>query len=85
MARSATAPVSPPIAIPVRDILPWLLLLLITLNEADAFGLACIAYRNPKELARFHAPIHYPASWSYEGYPRRSASANNFMQDRGGG
>ena len=33
MAKSATAPVSPPIVIPIRDILPWLLfaLLLITL------------------------------------------------------
>jgi hypothetical protein len=29
-------------------------------HASDALGLMAIAYRSPKELARFYAPINYP-------------------------
>jgi phage terminase large subunit len=40
-------------------------------HAAEALGLMAIAYRSPKELARFYAPIEYPRGWSYESGPRK--------------
>jgi hypothetical protein len=40
-------------------------------HAADAFGLACIAYRDPKELRAFYAPIKYPKRlWELQRRPQ---------------